>query len=283
MSDLVRFKNKKTHTELAGTTIPSEITSDQLFAYRGPDKFAPVVPFHIYQQFMVNGYVPSTILLLAHDVVKHKEDYKETFEHILWNNTNIIMDNSLVELGEAVNVDMVEEACNIVNADIAVLPDAMGDGVVTLDLVGDAYESWMWKFRDIKLMALIHGKDLKEWLMCAEEMEKHFRTPWVGIPRICEKNDGVYTRTELIRYLDWIYPNRPKIHLFGFSDYIWQDLKAAQNQRVSSIDSAVPFRLGPNSNLLGEDAGPRGTWWDTAKFEPWMIEKANRINQIIGA
>src|SRR5689334_22538684 len=30
-------------------------------------KFAPVVPYHFYQQFLVNDYVPDTILLLAHD------------------------------------------------------------------------------------------------------------------------------------------------------------------------------------------------------------------------
>lgn len=246
-------------------------------------KFAPVAPFHIYQQFAVNGYVPKTVLLLAHDVVAHPEGYHETFSDPLWHDTTIIMDNSLVELKKAVDTEMVFNACEIVAADIAVLPDVMGDGLSTFVETEKVYNEWKWKFREYELMALIHGKDVQEWFHCAYGMANHCPTPWVGIPRITanirDQAGNFYTRSDLVDFVDLVYSDKPKIHLFGFSDYPWLDITDASYQRVSSIDSAVPLRQ-KEGNIFA-DAGPRGDWWESVTYEKWMIDNCLKVDSMI--
>lgn len=249
------------------------------------DKFAPVAPWHIYEAFLNRNYIPSTVLLLAHDVVAHEEDYARVFDDVRWLSTNIIMDNSLVELKKAVDFQMVEEAVKIVRADIAVLPDAMGDGLQTLDLVRESYDSWKFRLAQTNcdVMPLIHGKDLREWFECAEGL-KLYETSWVGIPRRAEGIKDptcgrIYNRSQLVQYAhEWFgYEN---IHLFGFSDAVWEDLMAARYECVKSIDSAVPLR---QPAILSRNAGPRGDWWEKVKFENWMIDSCKQVNDYLTA
>lgn len=241
-------------------------------------KFAPVAPYHIYQMFLMGQYFPKTVLLLAHDVVKHPTEYEETFKHPGWNDTTIIMDNSLVETGGAVDAEMVFEAAELVSADIVVLPDVMGKAMESADATIEAWNSWNWKFREYEMMVVIHGTSDAEWFAAAETIrEAGIKPNWLSIPRKCE--DGTNRRWRLVNWAQMIFgPVRQ--HLLGFSDFVASDLVAASNPIVQSIDSAVPLRLTSN-HLLSEDAGPRGDWWETVEFKPWMIDRCKLVDQYI--
>lgn len=257
--------------------ITDEISTNRIRAYSS--KFAPVVPVHFYQQFILHGYAPKTVLLLAHDVVENADAYAEAFSHSHWDDTTIFMDNSLVELKTAVDLDMVKEAVSIINRPnmVIVLPDAMGNGPETTRLTRDAMQKWDWEFRDHQLMAVIQGATMKDWLTCAESLSD-LSLDWISIPRITENAFG-YHRRELIPFAEAIFP-QAKVHLLGFSDYIWEDLRAAAHYAVKSIDSAVPFRMA-TENILSEAVPKRGDWWQTAKFDPSMIDRVEQINKII--
>lgn len=252
-------------------------------------KFAPVAPYHIYQQFVLNGYIPNHVLLLAHDVVAHKQEYKETFEHPALQGTTIIMDNSAVELKAPVDLAMVAEAQEIVDAGYVVLPDFVGDSQKTLEATLEAWPIWQWKFsQKCGLMAIIQGETIQDWFYCAEQFKAAGVDPaLIGIPRIAEgiqdsSSGAVYHRSQLVEWCeDWLFPGKP-IHLFGFSDSIWEDLRAAQYGAVQSIDSAVPLRL-ESPMIFSEDAGPRGDWWEMVKFDPSMIERCQLIDKYINS
>lgn len=254
------------------------ITGDDMSSNHG-NKFAPVAPFHLYQQFLLNGYVPSTVLLLAHDVVAHAEEYVELFDNPLWNNTTIFMDNSLVELKKAVDIEMVKDAVDTIGRKqiVVILPDVMGESIPTTKSTLDAWDSWSWKFREHQQLVVIQGATMQEWLTCAESLA-HLKPEWVSIPRVTENAFG-YHRWELIPYITALYPDS-KIHLLGFSDYIWEDLRAASDPDVYSIDSAVPLRM-KTTNILSEKVGPRGNWWEEAKFDIGMIERCRKIDDLI--
>lgn len=247
-------------------------------------KFAPVAPFHIYQQFLVNGYVPEQVLLLAHDVVAHADDYKETFMDPRWDNTNIIMDNSVVETGKAADLGMVQEAVRIVDADVIALPDVMGSAKDNLALLGESWDKWRWAFRDKELMALLQGSDIQDWFLNLETVAHKYQTPWIGVTRRTEglkdpHTGKVYNRMHLVDFASRLIPNA-KIHLFGFSDSLWEDLFIAGHSSVQSIDSAVPLRM-KTDYPLSEKIGPRGDWWETAKFDPKMIDNCRKIDELI--
>lgn len=242
-------------------------------------KFAPVAPYHIYQQFIVNGYVPNTVLLLAHDVVSHEDEYAETFMHKAWNDTTIIMDNSLVETGGAVDLEMVKRASEIVAADIVVLPDVMGHGVKSAEATIAAWASWSWEFRNQEKMVVLHGATNEEWFQSAEMIKSEGIDPdWLSIPRFCE--NGADRRLKLINYARMIFGAKP-IHLLGFSNFVGSDLLAASHYNVKSIDSAVPLRLKTTA-IISEDAGKRDPhWFRDVKFDTKMIEACHLVDQYI--
>lgn len=249
------------------------------FGVRFKDKFAPVAPFHLYQQFLLNGYVPSTVLLLAHDVVEHAVEYQELFDDPKWDNTTIFMDNSLVELKKAVDIEMVKDAVDIIGRKqiVVILPDVMGESEPTTKSTLDAWDKWSREFRDHQKLVVIQGASIQEWLKCAESLA-HLKPDWVSIPRVTENAFG-YHRWELVPFIEALYPES-KIHLLGFSDYIWEDLKAAACESVKSIDSAVPLRM-KTMNILSEVVEPRGNWWEEAKFDISIIERCRKINDLI--
>jgi len=244
-------------------------------------KFAPVCPAHIYEAFAENRYIPEQILLLAHDVVANERKYEEVFSDPIWDNTNVIMDNSVVELGTAVDADMVSEAAQIVGADIVVLPDVMGVGEASTDATLEAWPHWYWKFRDYQKMILIHGSSLGEWLYSAERM-MHLEPDWIGIPRITEdtfcRDSGLH-RFQLVDFAHAIFPEA-KIHLFGFSNDVHWDLFSACHPHVSSIDSAVPLRLR-SSSLFSEPQGKRNNWWADCVFNEQMITNCHLVDVYI--
>lgn len=243
-------------------------------------KFAPVVPFHFYQQFLVHDYVPKSILLLAHDVVAHPKEYEELFQDPRWSNTTIFMDNSLVELKQAVDIEMVADAVEIVslpNQVVVICPDVMAESEASTRSTLDAWPEWSWRFRKQQKLVVIQGNTMQDFLGCAEALEE-LDPDWVSIPRVTEGRWG-YHRRELIPYIKVIYP-QAKLHLLGFSNYIWEDLRAAAHPSVESIDSAVPFRMS-TLNVLSEEVPPRGDWWETAKFDKDCLERIEVIDDLI--
>lgn len=244
-------------------------------------KFAPVAPFHIYRNFQIHGYTPKTVLLLAHDVVAHKKEYAEVFNENAWDNTTIIMDNSVVELKQAVDAEMVFDAAETVAADIVVLPDVLNSGEQTIKATMDVLEEWRWKFREYELMSLIQGSHTEEWLHCLEVTLAEINPDWIGIPRCAEDNTLINMhRIELVNIVNMC--TKKPIHLFGFSESPHQDLLAAKHPQVQSIDSASPLRLD-DADYIFTNPGPRGDWWDKCTFNPVMIEICHAINSYIGA
>jgi hypothetical protein len=257
------------------------LTYEELLVF----KFAPTCPARIYEGFLSEGYVPGTVLLLAHDVVGNAQEYSELFKRKEWDNTTIIMDNSLVELGKAVDTDMVEEAVELTGADIAVLPDVMGSGEETVHATLEVYMLWRRIFSGRQLMAMLHGRDIVDWFnTCAVFGDQLDPQTWIGIPRITEgikdpHTGKVYNRYELVKIADRLFPGWPQ-HLFGFSNSPYEDLKAASLSCVRSIDSAVPLRLG-SLNIFSEDPGKRGTWWEDVKFDRFMCRQCRNVDHWI--
>lgn len=242
-------------------------------------KFAPVVPYHMYQQFLINGYVPDSVLLLAHDVVAHPNEYNELFKEPSWDSTTIFMDNSLVELKAAVDIEMVASAVETIDRPqvVVICPDVMAEAEASAKLTLDAWPEWSWRFRNYETLVVLQGSKMNEFLGCAEYLEP-LDPDWVSIPRVTEGLFG-YHRRELIPYIKAIFPDS-KMHLLGFSDFIWEDLRAAASPHVSSIDSAVPFRMA-SKRIFSEVVRERGDWWKTGSFVPEDLDRIAIIDSYI--
>ena len=102
-----------------------------------------------------------------------------------------ILDNSLIELGGAVDLERVLNAAKVINADEIILPDAFQDGPATVKAVRESlqYLTDKWPNRDwpFKLMAVAQGRDAKEWYECYQELLKTPDVDVIGIPKVLAK------------------------------------------------------------------------------------------------
>lgn len=271
---------------------PEVMWMDELGASK-KKKFAPVAPIHIYEAMKNRGYVPDNILLLAHDVVKpeNRDRYANLFQGT-WSDVHIIMDNSLIELKGAVDLSMCKEAVGIVDADVIVLPDSLTDGIESAELTIKSWDQFKTVFdpMGVELLAVVQGETQKGFFGALELLASEIDPDWISIPRRTESKFG-YHRAELIPYVDMFFPSK-KLHLLGFSEYPWEDIRAAQHHRVTSIDSAAPLRSpkpfsdpGPSRvtkrPIAGGGYDTPIDWWDTCTFDMKMLENIQEVDALI--
>lgn len=241
-------------------------------------QFGPVAPPRLIKQLSKRA-MGSYHLLLAHDVVNFPKEYAELYN---FSNANIIMDNSVVELGDAVTLDFILNACRTVKSVTVALPDVMSNGKATTEASLAAYDKWLTAFEALYgagnqewgFMFIPQGKTIEEWATCAQSMSHHRRINYWGIPRLLTIHSG--TRRHGIEIAYALNPVR-KIHLLGFSENLVDDVVCARDPRVVGIDSAVPLRAATYGKEMTFDltVPGRGDWWDTAEYLPMMDDNVN--------
>lgn len=102
-----------------------------------------------------------------------------------------ILDNSLIELGGAVDMTRVLDAAEVIGADEIILPDVFQKGPETIDAVYMAlselnfrYPNRSWPY---KLMAVAQGRDAQEWYECYMSLLKNPDIDVIGIPKVLAK------------------------------------------------------------------------------------------------
>lgn len=243
--------------------------------------FAPVAPPELLMLLKKADLLGNYHLLLAHDVVARPELYKEIFDDV---NATIIMDNSLIELGSPVDIDVMEKAISIVPSTYAVLPDHLGDCRATVAAVRGVIDEWYDELRQrCGLLAVVQGSTESEIGWCINEYKFINREDRMidafSIPKIL--GDTMGSRRGAIELC--IKEGCLPIHLLGFSDDAEDDAHCAQMQNVMGIDSAVPLRLGMHqiqwSTQLKENS-KRGDYWERAsKLEelPYDVEMNMKV------
>ncbi len=241
-------------------------------------KFAPVAPPLMLLDLKAKGALGDYHLLLAHDVVEQKELYKEVFSDLDEDQKPfVIMDNSVIELGEPVADNIMEEAVSIVHTDLIVLPDAIADPERTYEMSSKAALAWSYlELPDF--MVVPQGNTIDEFTKSAEQLMTLPGVRAWGVPRHATSKLG--SRHRLVYSLMILRPIFT-MHLLGFSDDIQDDVSVARAIGVNGIDSAVPIRLGlfglPFNMHMGSHP-PRGNYWETAReATPQVLENLAKI------
>ena len=238
-------------------------------------RFAPVVPIEVAQAMQEDEILGNYHLLLAHDVQARSKEYREVYHKISY--PTIIMDNSVIELGEPVDAPVMVHAIESVYTDegvyIVVLPDALMDGEATMERIRVAFNEWAKDiqkiFPSVQFMGVPQGKDVQEWVRCVEDLSHYEEITWLGIPRnFREKLTG--TRIQAVQIAHMINPTW-QMHLLGFSDDLHDDMTTCHlssrfNYPVQGIDSAVPIRTAMRERMhisfSYSTHNPRGDWWE---------------------
>ena len=101
-----------------------------------------------------------------------------------------ILDNSLIELGGAVDLDRVLSAAKLIHADEIILPDVFQKGPETLEAVAEAVRYLKYLYPGgipYKVMAVAQGRNLHEWFLCYSKLLEIPEIDVIGIPKVCAK------------------------------------------------------------------------------------------------
>lgn len=249
-------------------------------------KFAPVCPIHIYRGLKAARMFRDYFLLLAHDVAANQKAYNKVFtENLPYpDTTNIIMDNSVIELGGYVDLNLVNDAVRATEANVVVLPDVLENGAATAKATLKHFGVWKDTLpKGTEFMFVPQGETLEDWIICLETVLQELKPylTWIGIPR---NTPGriVDSRRTLIDITTTLIPDA-RIHLLGFSNNIVDDIRSCLHSGTYGIDSAVPLRLATQGKPMSlvADPGPRGTWWQEAAFTRMMVKNTDRTSQLI--
>jgi len=232
-------------------------------------RFAPVAPPQILK--LLGDTSPELLgdyhLFLAHDIVEQEAAYAEIRKAYWSPEWYIIMDNSLIELGHPVDLDVMRRACEIFPPNVIVLPDYLADFAGTIQASTRAYREWSNAGLG-PFLGVIQGRTLDEMKRCAEHLLVLPQVRALGIPRVVTKTIG--SRRAITKYVVERKQQLHRrgrdidIHLLGFSDNIRDDIECARIHEVGGIDSAVPIRLGFHHIKFNLDLDwhpPRGDYW----------------------
>lgn len=246
--------------------------------------FAPVCPIHMYKQLKEKGpeHFGDYFLLLAHDVVKHPKEYQEVFLDA--KDYTIIMDNSVIELGTAVDHGMLRDACGIVDADVLAIPDVLEDGEGTIKASSEFLDVWnpQGMSQTPELMFIPQGSDLDDYVGCVmRACDLNIPMDWIGIARNVTDRI-IHSRLSLAGFFAVLQPTS-KLHLLGFSRDTSDDILCATSPLVEGIDSAVPVRTQQriSKHVYITDPGPRNTWWEEGVLEPFQLDNLEVIRNRI--
>lgn len=152
----------------------------------------------------------------------------------------VILDNSLIELGESVTLDTVLEAAEKIDANEIILRDVFKNGPATIERVKEDINYLKEKnlIGKYQLMAVCHGNNLKEFKESFDQLEAIPEVDTIGIPKVVSTWCG--ERSELFN----IFKNSKKnIHFLGS----WYSLKEIIDmpsdvfKKVRSCDTCLPF------------------------------------------
>ena len=234
-------------------------------------KYSPIAPLPLLLELQANKALGSYLLLLAHDVLANPSGYIELVDNMHREVIvpHIIMDNGVVELGEALNLVEVIEAANLVEATSVVMPDVLGDFVATQKRVMEQIQ--VMRNSEIPVMKVPQGSNNTELVQCVDWLTEYFPVSegipdYWGIPRWIANDMG--SRIPLIQYINAKCTD-PKIHLLGMSKWPFDDMRCTKLPGVMGIDSANPIVLGLAGVSMSK--GPithmeRGNYWECTEL-----------------
>jgi len=159
----------------------------------------------------------------------------------------IILDNSIIEQGFASPLEAIDKAAQTIIPDEIVLGESWKDSEGTIRAVENGIsfaQSHGWKCR---LMAVIQGHDLSDWLHCFERLLNYPEVQTFGIPRLLEDYHP-NGRLGVLGILEEHYKEQlqgKELHLLGLGGNPLEIKKAASmDLPIRGSDSSVPVWFG---------------------------------------
>lgn len=182
-------------------------------------------------------------------------EYAEFYRTRVIAGAHVILDNSAVELGQPEGFDSYLAKATAMQATEIILPDYFGDAHLTLNATGACLRQLKYRKENAdylpRIMAIPQGKDIPEWVWCAEQMLEHREITTLGVScRYTDMFKGNRMQAVLIlihgvfQRLGLDHPaskRQVRIHLLGaYADPRMEVAPVLHHRLVQGVDSSYP-------------------------------------------
>lgn len=151
-----------------------------------------------------------------------------------------VLDNSVVELGNALSIEALCSEAVRLGVNEIILPDSLGNGPETVvkALQSLRYITDTYGFKPpFKIMAVAQGSSEPEWLQCYLELSK-LPIHVIGIPKRVEI---FMPRLSLCEHLEGIRDKSKEHHLLGVPGNPIEIWHANRLEYIRSVDSCIAY------------------------------------------
>jgi len=213
-------------------------------------KVAIIAPMHMLHKFCITDYH----MALTHLVLEpYNHEYRAFYrgrQH--QEGQYVILDNSVVELGNAATIDKVLAAADAIKANEIILPDVLFNCDETVRSIDNAIDKVIDHPVKYKIMAVPQGKNDSEWLRCYQYIIRNYpEVTAIGIPKHLGTAKG--HRVDLLRIIQDVALDSGKAHhLLGMSGNPTEVSMANAFPWIRGIDSGLPVQYGLMGRMFTE-------------------------------
>lgn len=193
-------------------------------------------------------YAQSMHMFLTHLVEKYKM-YAKVAQDV---SGYKILDNSVIELGNAVSIERIVKAAEKIQADEIILPDVFMNCTSTIEstkrAIDSLYELYPRKKWSFKLMAVAQGATISEWYKCYKTLLDMPEVDVIGIPKVLATMHPEGRPYFVNKYCDL---NTKPHHLLGLW-YSFTEFRRYNNlEKIRSCDtSLLSYLIKNNLDIL---------------------------------
>lgn len=218
-------------------------------------KFAVICPIPLLRKYAV---VSDYHMALTHLVLENRE-YADFYKERRKRGDYVILDNSLIEMGSAMDMEKMLRAAEMINPNEVVLPDVFRCSGETIEAIDRCLMSYGRELRHYKTMAVVQGQNMEEWLQCHDILSKYPEVSCIGIPKVASTfNDaasGRYGICTMLNMWNWHDPNKA-YHLLGVWDNPYPEIDAISTYNwVRGVDTVLPVLMGTMGIAFNEVSG----------------------------
>ena len=222
-------------------------------------------------------------LVLPHLVDKYR------FYHRFFKNIEgyKILDNSIIEIGNACSLDYLLSMAKKVNADEIVLPDVFNKGVESFELSKknlDAYLKRKEK-KKLKIQIVCHGATFEEWCFYWKEWSIVKEIDCIALPKVL---DTTFGRAKALSFAAENNPLQKDIHLLGVWNN-WNEITSLDpelKKMVRGFDTSLAYHFSCDNIICGDIYKNKPNYKidleNDLSIDPQIIEKNQQfiINKI---
>ena len=163
-----------------------------------------------------------------------------------------ILDNSLIELDEAMSMKDVLNAAELIGADEVVLPDVFKNGSETIKATLNALGEHKEELKKYKTMAVVHGETIDEWIRTFLIFSARPDIDVLGIPKVMHEQFTAHGIPGRARILNKVISLTDKeIHLLGLWEH-FNELTHYHHRltKIRSMDTSLPSLLEINHKTI---------------------------------